>query len=116
MLVLLPPVAPQWDALGVVASYEEFAAEHQAQHLSPFIRWSAVVGDYLLVPAAAALLLGRPRVAAAFFGLGSASLAAGHVYEGNLLPGLRDLARHPIWGTRADFAVANATIMSALRS
>jgi hypothetical protein len=29
---------------------------------------------------------------------------------------LRDLGRHPIWGTRADFAVANATIMSALRS
>ena len=100
----------------MVASYEEFAAEHRAQHVSSFIRWSAVVGDYALVPAAVALLLGRPRVAAAFVGLGSASLAAGHVYEGNLLPGLRDLARHPIWGTRADFAVANATIVSALRS
>jgi hypothetical protein len=54
----------------MVASYDEFAAAHRAQHVSQF----------------------------------------------NLFPGLRDLARHPIWGTRADFAVANATIMSALRS
>jgi hypothetical protein len=112
-VVLLSAV---WDASEMVASYEEFAAEHRAQHVSPFIRWSAVVGDYALVPAAVALLLSRPRVGAALFGLGAASLAAGHVYEGNLFRGLRDLARHPIWGTRADFAVANATIMSALRS
>jgi hypothetical protein len=105
-----------WDAIEMAAPYEEFAAEHRAQHVSPVIRWSAVVGDYSLVAAAVALLLGRPRVGAAIFGLGTASLAAGHVYEGNLLRGLRDLARHPIWGTRADFAVANATIMTALRS
>jgi hypothetical protein len=95
----------------MVASYKEFAAEHRSQHLSPFIRWSAVVGDYSLVAVLVALLLGRPRVAAAIFGLSTGSLVAGHVYEGNLFRGLRDLARHPIWGTRADFAVANATIM-----
>jgi hypothetical protein len=100
-----------WDGIEMVASYEQFAAEHRAQHRSPFIRWSAVVGNYSLVPTAVALLLGRPRVAAAIFGFGTTSLAAGHVVEGNLFRGLRDLARHPIWGVRADFAVANATIM-----
>jgi hypothetical protein len=31
--------------------------------------------------------------------------------KGNLLRGLRDLARHPIWGARADWALAYATIM-----
>jgi hypothetical protein len=100
-----------WDAIEMVASYEEFAAEHRAQHLSPFIRWSAVVGNYSLVPAAGALLLGRPRVAAAILGLGTAILTVGHVVEGNLFRSVLDLARHPIWGVRADFAVANATIM-----
>ena len=105
-----------WDVIETVASYEEFAAEHRAQHLSPFICWSAVVGNYSLVTTAIALLLGRPRVAAAIFGLGTASLAAGHVLEGNHFRGLRDLARHPIWGVRADFAVANETIMGGRRS
>jgi hypothetical protein len=42
-------------------SYEEFAAEHRAQHLSPFIRWSPVVGNYSLVPTAIALLFSRIR-------------------------------------------------------
>jgi hypothetical protein len=98
----------------MVASYEEFAAEHRAQHRSPFIRWSAVVGNYSLVPTAVALLLGRPRVAAAIFGFGTASLAAGHIAEGNLFRGLRDLARHPVWGVRADFAVENATMADVI--
>jgi hypothetical protein len=48
-----------WDVIEMVASYEEFAAEHRAQHLSPFIRWSAVVGNYSLVPTAIALLFSR---------------------------------------------------------
>ena len=95
----------------MAGSYEGFAAEHRAQHLSPFIRWTAVVGNYSNVPTAVALLLGRPRVAAAIFGLGTAVLVAGHAVEGSLARSGRDLLRHPIWSTRADFAVANATIM-----
>jgi hypothetical protein len=95
----------------MVASYEEFAAEHRAQHVSPFIRWTAVVGNYSLVPTAAALLLGRPRRAAVIFGVGTAILTVGHVVEGNASRSVRDLVRHPIWSVRADFAVANATVM-----
>jgi hypothetical protein len=95
----------------MVASYEEFVAEHRVQHLSTFNRWCAVVGDYSLVPTAVALLLGRPRVGAAIFGLGTAILFAGHAADGTLSQSVRDFARHPIWGTRADFALANATIM-----
>jgi hypothetical protein len=100
----------------MVASYEEFAAEHRAEHLTAFNRWCAVVGNYSIVPTAVALLLGRPRVAAAIFGLGNAILLAGHVAEGNAPRSVRDFARHPIWSARADFALANATIMSALKS
>lgn len=95
----------------MVGSYEEFAAEHRSQHLSPLIRWSAVVGNYSNVPTAVALLSGRPRVAAAIFGLGTAVLIAGHAVEGNLSRAVRDFVRHPIWSVRADFGVANATIM-----
>jgi hypothetical protein len=54
--------------------------------------------------------VGRPKVGAASFVLSSAILVAGHVAEGNLPRSLRDLARHPIWSTRADFAIAGATI------
>jgi hypothetical protein len=46
----------------------------------------------------------------------NATLAAGHVVEGNLLRDTRDTLRHPLWAVRADVAVANATIMDALRS
>jgi hypothetical protein len=100
----------------VVASYEEFAAEHRGQHLTAFNRWCAVVGNYSNVPTAIALLTGRPRVAAAIFSLGTVVLVAGHVVEGNLSRSLRDLNRHPIWATRADFALANATIKNALKA
>jgi len=48
----------------MVAPYED-SRLNLAQHVSPVIRWSAVVGDYSLVAAAVALLLGRPRVGAA---------------------------------------------------
>jgi len=94
----------------MVASYEEFAAEHRGEHLTPFNRWCAV-GNYLTVPAAIALLSGRPRVGAAIFGLGSTILVAGHVAEGNLPRSISMLATHPIWAARADFTVANAMIM-----
>jgi hypothetical protein len=100
----------------MVASYEEFAAEHRGEHLTAINRWSCVIGNYSTVPAAVALLLGRPRVGAAIFGLGSTILVAGHLAEGNLPRSLSMLATHPIWSARADFAVANATIMGALRS
>jgi hypothetical protein len=95
----------------VASAYSEFAAEHRAEHVTLFNRWSAAVGNYLLVPTVVAVLLRRPRFAAAIFGLGTAVLIAGHVVEGNLPRSMRDLARHPIWSVRADFAVANATIM-----
>ena len=44
---------------------------------------------------------------------GLAILTAGHVAEGNLPRSVRDLYRHPIWGVRADFAVARETIMGS---
>ena len=100
----------------MVASYEEFAAEHRGEHLTVFNRWCAVVGNYSTVPTAIALISGRPRVGAAIFGLGTAILVAGHIAEGNLPRSLQDLARHPIWAARADFALANATVMNALKS
>jgi hypothetical protein len=100
----------------MVASYEEFAAEHRAEHVTAFNRWCAVVGNYSNVPTAIALLSGRPRVAAAIFSLGTVVLVAGHIAEGNLPRSLHDLNRHPIWATRADFALANATIKSAFKA
>ena len=95
---------------GVVAAYEEFAAEHRAEHLTPFNRGCVVVGNSLSVVGAASMLLGRWRGGSALLGLAAAILGAGHVAEGNLPRSLRDLARHPIWSTRADFAVARDTI------
>jgi hypothetical protein len=99
----------------VAASYGEFAAEHRAAHRSTFIRWTAVAGNYSNVPTAVALLLGRPRAAAAIFAAGTAALVVGHAVEGSLLRAGRDLARHPIWSVRADVAVANETVRSVLR-
>jgi hypothetical protein len=94
------------------ASYEEFAAQHLADHGNLFNRWCAVAGNYLLpVLSAVALLSRRPRAAAALFASGQAILVAGHVVEGNLLRNVGYVARHPIWAARADFAVATATIM-----
>jgi hypothetical protein len=101
----------------MVASYEEFAAQQRAEHLNPFNRWSAVVGWYLLaLPAAATAVLGKPKAGAALFALSQAVIVAGHIPEGNLLEQTRITARHPIWALRADIAVANATIIGALRS
>jgi hypothetical protein len=100
----------------MVASYEEFAAEHRGEHLSPFIRWSHVIGQYLNVVALATMLLGRRRAAAISAAASFVILTAGHVVEGNLFWSLRALARHPIRSVRADFAVAHATIMGSLRS
>jgi hypothetical protein len=99
----------------MVASYEEFAAEHRGEHLSPVIRWSHVVGQYLNVLAVAAVLFGRRRVAAGSAAASFVTLSAGHFMEGNLIWSFRYLARHPIWSVRADFAVANATILGAFR-
>jgi hypothetical protein len=73
------------------------------------------VGNYSNVPTAIALLSGRPRIAAVSFGLGTAILVAGHVAEGNLPRSVQDIVTHPIWATRADIALANATIKSALK-
>lgn len=100
----------------MVASYEEFAAEHRAEHLTAFNRWCAVIGNYSNVPTAIALLSGRRRLAATSFGLGTAILLAGHIAEGNLPRSIQDIVRHPIWATRADVALANATVRNALKS
>ncbi|MDT5335028.1 MAG: hypothetical protein QOD90_533 [Mycobacterium sp.] len=97
-------------------TYEEFAAEHAGQHLSAANRWCAVVGNYSLVPIAVSLLLRRPRVGAAIFLVSTAFLFAGHIVEGTFIEAVRDFARHPIWGTRADIALANATIKNVLNS
>jgi hypothetical protein len=100
----------------MAASYDEFAAEHRGEHLTPFNRWCAVIGNYSNVPTAIALLSGRPRVAAAIFAAGSAILIAGHAAEGNLAQSLRMLSAHPVWAARADFAVANATLKGLISS
>jgi hypothetical protein len=98
--------------LGTV-TYDEFAAEHRAEHLTPLNRGCVVVGNSLSVVGAASMLLGRWRGGAALAGAGGAILVAGHVAEGNLPRSLRDLARHPIWSTRADLTLARDTIMGS---
>jgi hypothetical protein len=103
--------AALWDDLGMAASYAEFEAEHHAEHLTPFNRWCATVGNPLSVVGPVVMLLGRRKTGAALAGSGLAILVAGHVVEGNLPRSLRDLARHPIWSVRADFDVARQTIM-----
>jgi hypothetical protein len=100
----------------MVASYDEFAAQHRAEHLNPFNRWCAVVGNALTVAGPVLMLLGRRKGGAALAVAGPAILVAGHVVEGNLPGSLSMLARHPIWAGRADFAVARATIMGSLPS
>jgi hypothetical protein len=96
------------------ASYEEFAAQHRTQHVTPFNRWCAVVGNSLVSLAAIAALTGRLKAGAALFALANATVTAGHIAEGNLQRSTHDLVKHPIWGVRADFAVAAATVKSAL--
>ena len=100
----------------MVACYEEFAAEHRGEHLSLLNRWFHIIGQYLNVAAVAAAVVGRRRAAAISAAASFAILSAGHAVEGNLVSTLRSLARHPIWSVRADFAVANATIMDTLRT
>ena len=104
-----------WKPLGMVATYEEFAAQQRAEHLNPFNRWCAVVGNYLTFAAAFAALAGRRRAGATLFVLSQMAIAAGHIVEGNLLEQTRVTARHPIWVVRADVAVANDTIMGLVR-
>jgi hypothetical protein len=97
----------------MAASYSEFAAEHRAEHLTPFNRWCAVVGNYLTIPSVIAALSGRPKTGAALFGLANVVLIAGHAVEGNVPRAVRDTVRHPVWSVRADFSLATATIMRA---
>jgi hypothetical protein len=95
-------------------SYDEFAAQHRTQHLTPVNRWCAVVGNGLVPVALVTALTGRPKAGVTLFGLANATLLAGHVAEGNVPRSLRDLYRHPIWSVRADVAVATATVKGAL--
>jgi len=102
------------DAREMVASYEEFAALHRAQHVTPFNQWCAVVGNSLVPVAIATALTGRLKAGATIFALANATVIAGHIAEGNLPRSSRDLFEHPVWGVRADVAVAAATVRSAL--
>jgi len=102
------------DAPEMVASYEEFAAQHGTQHLTPFNRWCAVVGNSLVPVAVVTALTGRLKAGATVLALANATLAAGHVAEGNFPRSVRDLLQHPVWSVRADVAVAAATVRSAL--
>jgi hypothetical protein len=99
----------------MVATYEEFAAQQRAEHLNPFNRWCAVVGNYLVFAAAFAALSGRRRAGATLFALSQVAIGAGHIVEGNLLEQTRVTARHPIWVVRADVGIANDTIMGLVR-
>ena len=56
----------------MTASWQEFAAGHRSQHLTPFNRWCAVVGNSLAPVAAVAALTGRPKAAAMIFAAGTA--------------------------------------------
>jgi hypothetical protein len=102
------------DAPTMGVSYQEFAAQHRTQHLTPFNRWCAVVGNSLVPVAAVTALTGRLKAGAIIFGLANATVTAGHIAEGNLPRATHDLLQHPIWGVRADVEVAAATVRSAL--
>jgi hypothetical protein len=110
----IPSSSRLWDAPEMVASYEEFAAQHRTQHLTPFNRWCAVVGNSLVPVAAVTALTGRLKAGAIIFALANATVVAGHIAEGNLPRASRDLLQHPIWGVRADVEVAAATVRSSL--
>jgi hypothetical protein len=110
----MAPVLRLCDAPAMGVSYEEFAAQHRSQHLTPFNRWCAVVGYSLVPVAAVTALTGRVKAGAAIFALANAVVAVGHIAEGNLPRSTRDLFEHPIWGVRADIAVAAATVRSTL--
>jgi hypothetical protein len=97
----------------MVASYQEFAAGHRTQHVQPFNRWCAVVGNSLAPVAAVTAVTGRPRAAVALFALANAILIGGHIVEGNAPRSVTDFYRHPIWSVRADVSVAAATIANA---
>ena len=98
----------------MVATYEEFAAQQRAEHLDPFNRWCAVVGNYLVLAAAIAAVRGKPKAGASLFALSQVAIVAGHIVEGNLLEQTRVTARHPIWVVRADVAIANETILGVV--
>jgi hypothetical protein len=99
----------------MVASYEEFATQHRADHLVPFNRWCAVVANYGVPVAALVAIFGRPKAGAVLFALANAALIAGHVVEGNLPRNAGYFVRYPIWSVRADVAVANETVMGLVR-
>ena len=86
----------------MAASYEEFKTEHRREHQQAFNRWCATVGNALGLVGIALVLLGRRRLGAALFASDLAVLAAGHAAEGTLSASFGHLARHPVWGTRAD--------------
>lgn len=82
-------------------------------HVTPFNRWCAVVGNSLVPVAAVTALTGRFKAGAILFALANATVAAGHIAEGNLRRSTHDLFQHPIWGVRADVEVAAATVKAA---
>ena len=104
-------VPPAWEAVGMVASFDEFAAEHRAEHRNAFNRWCAAVGNPLFFLGTVAMLSRNRRAGAALVSSGAAVLVAGHVAEGTLSRALRDLARHPVWSVRADVGLARETIV-----
>lgn len=95
----------------VLVAVRRLLRRRQSSHASHLTALSCSFAN-----AVGAALMGRPRAGATLFALANATLAAGHVVEGNLLRDTRDTLRHPLWAVRADVAVANATIMDALRS
>jgi hypothetical protein len=54
-----------------IATHRLLCDRPRLEHLSSFNRWCAVIGNYLTLPSAVAALLGRPKTAAALFGLGT---------------------------------------------
>jgi hypothetical protein len=103
-----------WDAPGLVGSCEAFAAQHRTQHLEPFNRLCAVVGNSLAPVAAVTALTAHRRAGATVFALANSTLFARHAVEGNIPCAVRDLFRHPLWSVRADVAVAGAMLRNSL--
>jgi hypothetical protein len=97
----------------MVGSYEEFAAGHRTQHVTPFNRWCAVFGNSMVPIAAITALTGRPKAGGTVFALANTILIAGHIKEGNAPRSVRDLLQHPMWSVRADVALAIATVKAA---
>jgi hypothetical protein len=91
----------------LVATAEEFIAEHIVEHRSRFNQWCLLIGDSGMV---AGVLIAVLRAGHRFVGVellltGFGIAVIGHIAERNLGRALRDFFEHPVWTVRGDLAV-----------